>query len=526
MERGFVINIFTHQREDNFWRVLNYIDQNHPYMDKCCGIFIFKDGEEVKYSDEFYDLEETHDLVELTVSKENRGIGYQKETARQFSSDPHNKNQGCHTFFIEDDCEILSNEVWEECITFSNITGIRHFNWNNYRKQPLGELESCGYGIYVHRDCEASFSFFHGEIIDDFEFDTNYYNALEHADVELQLAKKHILPPFWTFCSPIILDSLLGHLESESTISLKPNYNEVRKNAFEYFKEKWGCNVNEIKPLYFNRAKISLERLKREFGTPIPKKTGRPVKPNPVSIVVTIKDRSCFYYRSPDDLLPMERQRMALDQKEMEIVANLNDGRGGLKYNMEYLQDLNGFRPFDKFLESINKQSDIFKGEVELIVVDWSSKDDDVEELIKCFWIDKKYKYINLEEETFSRGYALNIGIAEATYDRIHVSDIDMKYHNTEFLEDVSTLEEDEVIFPMMLKEMTPSSFKLRFEIASFGMACFHKKLFMKTGGYPDIRKWGKEDIEFAEKCFKLTDKVSRKPWLNAIHTFHTDSHR
>lgn len=518
----FVINIFTHKREDNFWKLLNYIGVDEFELRGCAGINIFKDGEEFLFSEEFYTLEETHDLVNLFITDDSHGIGYQKEMARQISLEKFK----CNAFFIEDDCTVINNDVWDECMEFSEKTGLRHFNWNNYQKDPLGEVSVHGSDFYVHLDCEGSFSYFQYELLNQFDFDTVYHNALEHCDVEYQLSKKHLQPQFWTFCSPKFLDDYLESVDCDTTISNEDWYAVSRHEAFTHWEQKWGIKVNHIKPHHFERAVPSLERLKREHGTPLTKTRGRKPKADPVSIVVTIKNRSNFYYKDDSELIPHEIQRMAFDEKEISIVAKYNDGMSGIIPNKDYFKDPNGFRPFDKFLKSIDEQTNSHNGDVELVVVDWGSTDDDVEELIKCFWVDKPYKYINIKEDVFSRGYALNVGVSEATHQRIHVTDVDMRYTNTDFLKDTSTLEEDEIIFPTMLKEMTPCGFKLRFEVASLGMACFHKKMFMKAGGYPDIRQWGKEDMDFAEKCFQLTTKIKRTPWFNAIHTWHSDKHR
>ena len=507
-QRKPLVAITTYNREESFLKVSDSID-----LEKV-DVIIFKDGGGEKYhwlngEDEF-----------VTIFEENKGIGYLKNEAVKYAI----KNNYQHLFIIEDDVEIIVNKVWEECIKFRKETGILHFNWNTCAENKLKDSIN---GIDIHKNVQGAFSYFdvdcftkHG-----IEFDLNYKNAYEHVDIEYQMIQKKLLPSFWNFVSPSNLDNFLKNIdEGKSTITGQEGYSENYKKSHQYWIEKWGKPVKDIPDRGLERSKLRLEKLREEFGTPLPKTIKS--KSEPISVIACIRDRCHFRYTSKDQLHPSELKVLAAHDKIINLVYEAQHGMGGVMPNQLLMNNPEGFRPFDHFLKTLSTQADSFDGDIELVIVDYESEDDDVEDLIQLYW-GKDYQYIPLpRERKFSRGYALHQGIQKAKYERLHITDIDMTYWTPRALEEASKLEVGKTaIFPQIMKEESPSSLKLFAETAGFGIASFGKSDYEKTNGYIDKSEWGGEDTKNFDQFVELLGKenVKRTLYRDCLHQWHSN---
>lgn len=518
-----LVAITTFNREESFWKVYNSINLNQV------DILVIQDGREFQpYSEDFHKIE---DAVIITHDDQG-GIARSKKQATEYAIE----NNYEHLFLVEDDTLIKSNKVWAFCKKFSKFTGLKHFNWNEAQPNQLKtDITISGHEVQIHRDVQGSFSYFHKDIFDQYSWDANYVNAYEHVDVEYQLALKKLIPPFWNFVSPKGLNEYLENIDQPSTITGVDtgegfNYNQNLTNAVIHWQGKWGNRPHrtQIKDVGLERTELRLKKIQERYGVP-DEVVEKEVKPNPVSVVVCIKDRCHIKYNSVEELLPEELRLMQQHDKIMMKVAKAQEGMGGILLNQQLINNPEGFRPFDHFLKSLNEQAHKFKGVVELVVVDYSSKDDDVEELIELFW-DHETNYVSIPyEEQFSRGFSLHKGIGVAKYERLCISDVDMVYTSPRPLEECSELEVGEgAIFPQILKEHSPSSLFMFVETAGFGIASFTKTDYFKTRGYPDIRKWGKEDhevfVEFVELLGR--DKIKRTLYRDLYHSWHSNKHR
>lgn len=508
--------ITTYNREPDFWKLYDSISKN-----KIDIIVIQDDGVNNAYSERFYYVMD-NSRIKHHIFEENVGIG----VVKQKGVDMALEEGYAHIYIVEDDIVIKDNKVWDYGISWSNFTGLAHFNWNSCLENKLDKVYEYpdGFNVRVNENASGNFSYFGCDALDGFEFDDAYFNALEHVDLEYQLCEVGMQPPFWAFCSPDKLDDYLETPNcSNSTIVGRPDQKENVLRAYRHWNEKWKQTLSGIPRPTLAKVERSLAKIREEYGVDnfaFSEKRG-------VSIICTIKNRCIIKYKSTDDILPQEIQQMSNHDRLIRSVEGSNKDKGGVRLNQDYMNDPEGFRPFDAFLESINKQADFFDGDVELVVVDWESTDDDVESIVKHHW-KHPYKVVKLSgEEKFSRGYALDVGAKQATHDVIHFTDIDMTYHSPRFLEDASTIASG-AIFPMIYKEQSPSGLTLYLEIAGFGISTMSKETYLKSGGYPDIRKWGGEDNELFDKVEKLvgSGNVKRTVYHECVHKWHSNALR
>lgn len=244
---------------------------------------------------------------------------------------------------------------------------------------------------------------------------------------------------------------------------------------------------------------------------------------NNISIVVTIQNRSkvCYNLNEIKNFTQQEKNNILNHSSIINTQETINLGYGGVEADNIILNDC--VLVFENFVKYISKQIKYFDGDVQLVVVDWGSEDGSVEQTIKDYWC-YEYKFIQLGNETFSRGYGLNKGIQNAKYNNLHITDVDLEYHSPRFLEECSELT-DGVIFPTIYKETSPSGLYHYLEIAGTGICSITKDLFSKTEGYPDIRKWGGEDIDLFNQLVEIIEpsKIKRTIYPEVIHKWHSE---
>lgn len=516
-----VVAVTTYKREDLAKRLLESIDTNQV------KIYLLQDDSDgSSYSNEFFEYIETltndGSLVYKGFEGQN-GIGVLKQDAVDFAK----KNDFEHLFIVEDDVVVKDNDIWAKFRIFSLITGVKHTNWNDpVKNTKIGEFKVSPeeFGD-IHNDAPcACFQYFHSSIFDEFEFDVKYVNGFEHGDVEMQLASKGYIPPYRAFVSPQGVSDYLEHDDGgESTITNKEGYSENIKNGLDLWIQKWGKHPAQLTIPTTERVVKRISKIRERYGVgkysePTPDK-----HINPVSIVVTIKNRCHIKYTSDSDVMKQELQVMSQHDSLIDKASGVNKGRG-ITPNRDLMNSPLGFRPFDEFLKSINRCAHNFEGDVELIVTDWGSIDDDVYDLVDTFW-DHDFKVIDVEDSgKFSRGYGLDKAIKEAKYDNLHITDVDMVYESPRFLEDASKLDDTMAIFPIIAKEQSPSGLGLYMECHGYGISSMTKNVYNQAGGFDDIRHWGFEDTNLFKAVDKNlgNDNVRRIKYQEAIHQWHS----
>lgn len=197
--------------------------------------------------------------------QKNEFVGKAKSDAIQWLMD-----RGCeHIFIVEDDILIKDENVFEQYIKHSLVTGIKHFNFALHG--PANKKNSGGFSTLEERaklndsgepnprmvvnydndvklalypNCVGAFSYYHRKVIDKVGlFDSHFKNAWEHVDHTFETHKKGFHPSFWYFAdiwnSWDYLTDIPGSIEN-STIARSEEWNKNFKNGSEYYKRKHG----------------------------------------------------------------------------------------------------------------------------------------------------------------------------------------------------------------------------------------------------------------------------------------------
>ncbi len=235
------IGIVTYNSEER-------IKQSANRIPKCYKNFVIvNDG--TPYNDSVYP-ENAH----IIQHERNLSVGAAKNSAIKYLMD-----NGCeHIFILEDDLLIKDENVFDEYIRHSIISGIKHLNFglsddikNKHEGKPNPKLlipYQDGIKISLYHDCFASLQYFRREVIEKIGyFDTQFVNAMEHVDYTFMTIKHGFHPPMWFFAD---IENSQNYLEmipnNESIINKSTNLNEIQKRAIFLFKNKHGYLPGEI----------------------------------------------------------------------------------------------------------------------------------------------------------------------------------------------------------------------------------------------------------------------------------------
>jgi len=185
----------------------------------------------------------------------NAGVGKSKNDALEYLL-----SKDCdHIFLIEDDIIIKDENVFDEYIRCSEITGIKHLNFClhgednkvNGSPHPKKIIDYKDIKISLYHNIYGAFSYYHKDVIDEIGLmDEEYINAMEHVDHTMAAIKAGFHPPFRWFADLEDSDNWLdeqdrGH--GESTIR-RGNWMDNFRNGVERFKSKFSidvCNPHE-----------------------------------------------------------------------------------------------------------------------------------------------------------------------------------------------------------------------------------------------------------------------------------------
>lgn len=208
------------------------------------------------------DIPIDHEQFYVINNERNIGVGKSKNKILKYLYE-----RDCdYIFIIEDDTIIKDNNVFDEYIKASRITGIQHFNYGPgtpfnrkqnqnfdiYNRHELSQESEpnprkiIDYGdvkIALYQHVAGMFSFFTRKVIEDVGYiDEDFYNAWEHVEHTYRIIKRGYHPPFWNFAD--IHDSyrfLSEHTDAieKSTISKnnKTFLENVKKGSEIYIKK-------------------------------------------------------------------------------------------------------------------------------------------------------------------------------------------------------------------------------------------------------------------------------------------------
>jgi hypothetical protein len=237
-----------------------------------------------------YDKDSYPEHATIIQHQKNECVGKSKSDAIKWLMD-----KGCeHIFIIEDDILIKNENVFEEYIKHSLISGIKHLNFALHgpaNKKGFGgfstleeraKLNDSGepnprmvvdyemdIKIALYPNCVGAFSYYHKKVIDKVGlFDPVFKNAWEHVDHTYETHKKGFHPSFWYFAdisnSSEYLTDIVGSIEN-STIARSEQWNKNFKIGSEHYRRKHGIYPtqtplvdkdtvnNQLQILYNNR---------------------------------------------------------------------------------------------------------------------------------------------------------------------------------------------------------------------------------------------------------------------------------
>ncbi|XP_042878818.1 chondroitin sulfate N-acetylgalactosaminyltransferase 1-like isoform X3 [Penaeus japonicus] len=157
-----------------------------------------------------------------------------------------------------------------------------------------------------------------------------------------------------------------------------------------------------------------------------------------------------------------------------------------------------------------------------------------------------KWSFVPVDEKEFSRGHGLHVGAQSTTKNNgglLFFCDVDVLMHHDFFnrcrsntrkgyqvyYPVVFSLYNPKLVYPLFDKGIPPINEQLVVDVQSgfwrtfgFGMACMYGSDYEMSGGFPDIRSWGGEDVALYEKFLKMKDiKVIRAPDPSLFHLYH-----
>lgn len=204
--------------------------------------------------------------------------------------------KGCeHIFIIEDDILIKDENVFEQYIKHSLISGIKHLNFALHG--PANKKGSGGFStleeraklndggepnprmvinydndvkIALYPNCVGAFSYYHRKVIESIGlFDPHFKNAWEHVDHTYETFKKGFHPSFWYFAdianSWDYLTDIPGSIQN-STIARSEEWNRNFRNGSEYYKRKHGIYPTETPLVDQNVIQSQLQNLYNARG--------------------------------------------------------------------------------------------------------------------------------------------------------------------------------------------------------------------------------------------------------------------
>lgn len=228
---------------------------------------IVNDG--TPYSEDSYPKE-----AHIIQHETNKSVGAAKTTAIKYLLE----NTDCeHIFLMEDDIIIKDENVFEEYIKHSLVSGIKHLNFGlhgpankkgsqgfkdlNDRKDVDGEPNprmvvpykneenNQEVTIALYPNCVGAFSYYSRKVLEDLGgFDPAFKNAWEHVEHTYQAIKKMYHPAFWYFAdinkSWDYLTDIPNSIE-ESTIAHTDTWNDNFRKGTAWYKKKHGMTPTE-----------------------------------------------------------------------------------------------------------------------------------------------------------------------------------------------------------------------------------------------------------------------------------------
>lgn len=263
MSEKIGLGIVTYNRPAYFKRIFETVPL-HGTVDE---IVVVNDG--LPYKQEI--------PVKLIQHDVNKGVGISKNDALRYLLD-----KGCdHLFLMEDDILIKNKNVFQRYITASKQTGIQHFNYSQHglmnkradstTPNPRFVVEySKDTSIALYPHCVGAFSYYSRKCLDVVGLiDENFYNACEHVEHTYRIIEHNMHPPFWSFADIADSNNYLSDIPwsiETSTISSRPDHQEIVKKADKLFQQKHGTTPVQITVKSQEATKLKLKEIYQQHA--------------------------------------------------------------------------------------------------------------------------------------------------------------------------------------------------------------------------------------------------------------------
>ncbi|MEZ0264845.1 MAG: glycosyltransferase [Phycisphaerae bacterium] len=189
-----------------------------------------------------------------------------------------------------------------------------------------------------------------------------------------------------------------------------------------------------------------------------------------------------------------------------------------LKNRSRVLADGRELRLFPTLVESLARTA---PPNTELVVADWDSDDWPLAEWLPDAVGPVALRVVRMAGR-FTRGGGRNAAAAAARGDTLFFTDADCLLSPAVFERGAALLREGKAFFPVLYSLLDPDHRTGFWHHWGYGNALMTRAVFDQVGGWPDYKKWGREDVHFFERVSALVPTV-REEVPGFFHQWHPD---
>jgi GT2 family glycosyltransferase len=256
------LGILTYNRPDFFKECFNSVDKSR--LDE---LIIVNDGTPYNNID--------MGNVNIIQHKKNQGIGISKNDAMKFLVE-----KNCdYIFLIEDDIFIKNNNVFDEYINASKISGLKHMMYgyhgpaNKKTKIPNPRIVieyDKNTKIALNQHCVGAFCFYTKDVLQTVGYnDDHFINAWEHVEHSYRIVKEGYLPAYWWWPDIANSNDFLDEQacsEVSSTIRPQNNWKSNIEMGAKHFIKKHGLSPVSIPDTSLNDVKKTLKNIYKKYA--------------------------------------------------------------------------------------------------------------------------------------------------------------------------------------------------------------------------------------------------------------------
>lgn len=175
----------------------------------------------------------------------------------------------------------------------------------------------------------------------------------------------------------------------------------------------------------------------------------------------------------------------------------------------------------EKCLESITKATKQSGSKLEVIIADWNRDHTPVEMALRNIVspADIPYTVVACTGAVFSRGEGLNKAAAAGNGDILFFTDVDILVESDVLARIPTVVDPEHSWFPICRDELKKGGWRWRKN--GKGVCGVHRTVYEKVGKWPEIYRWGMEDLRFYKSVLEQTT-ILRDNTAGLYHMWHT----